>query len=451
MSEHKKLVRMAARAFYRHSSAKERLARTGNAKYDNSAIAQVLVDALTRRTWVKEDDLARAVLLSAKQVRKALLYLEEQRLVTRAHVKEKDKDREARTRQRALENGVDEGIIAERVANIERKTVTYVCLNYSRIVDALTLRIGKARADLKHRVERGPISVLFRCTSDPEVCGKRYSSLDAARLLDPATMQFVCQVCKGEVVQLGGGEDGAPPEPRTREGMKAIWDKFERQMAPVQKQLDRVRGIVPPQYGTLNEWTRARRKAAERAANGGGGGGGGCGGRSGGLSVQLDALEETKFEVTLGLTEEQEAAMEAEANAPKAQPEWVTRNQFEALDRAAGDAATTGEGNGAGDDAAAAAKEAAATEEKIKEEWLRAYLGALKGAHEAGPEASEGGVGAAATTTPPAEPPAALATDDLVAEAMAVEGGDDEWEDVDDDWEDVTSIGKMRDFDREDA
>ena len=218
MSEHKKLVRMAARAFYRHSSAKERLARTGNAKYDNSAIAQVLVDALTRRTWVKEDDLARAVLLSAKQVRKALLYLEEQRLVTRAHVKEKDKDREARTRQRALENGVDEGIIAERVANIERKTVTYVCLNYSRIVDALTLRIGKARADLKHRVERGPISVLFRCTSDPEVCGKRYSSLDAARLLDPATMQFVCQVCKGEVVQLGGGEDGAPPEPQNPRG-----------------------------------------------------------------------------------------------------------------------------------------------------------------------------------------------------------------------------------------
>ena len=447
MSEHKKLVRMAARAFYRHSSAKERLARTGNAKYDNSAIALVLVDALTRRTWVKEDDLARAVLLSAKQVRKALLYLEEQRLVTRAHVKEKDKDREARTRQRALENGVDEGIIAERVANIERKTVTYVCLNYSRIVDALTLRISTARADLKHRVERGPISVLFRCTSDPEVCGKRYSSLDAARLLDPATMQFVCQVCKGEVVQLGGGEDGAPPEPRTREGMKAIWDKFERQMAPVQKQLDRVRGIVPPQYGSLNEWTRARKKAAERAANGGAGGGGaGGGGRAGGLGVQLDTLEETKFEVTLGLTEEQEAAMEAEANAPKAQPEWVTRNQFEALDRAAGDAEAGGEGGGAGDDAAAAAaKEAAATEEKIKEEWLRAYLGALKGAHEAGPEADEGGGGAATTTTTTttaaaaaaAEAPVAIATDDLVAEAMAVEGGDDEWEDVEDDWEDA--------------
>jgi hypothetical protein len=31
--------------------------------------------------------------------------------------------------------------------------------------------------------------------------------------------------------------------------------------------------------------------------------------------------------VTLGLTQEQEAAAEAEANAPKMQPEWITRNQ----------------------------------------------------------------------------------------------------------------------------
>jgi hypothetical protein len=49
----------------------------------------VLIDALTRRTWIKEDDLAKAILLNAKQVRKALHYLEEERIVTRAHVKEK--------------------------------------------------------------------------------------------------------------------------------------------------------------------------------------------------------------------------------------------------------------------------------------------------------------------------------------------------------------------------
>ena len=197
MSEHKKLARLVARAFYRHSSTRDRLARVGNAKFDNSRTAEVLIDALTRRAWVKEDDLARAVLLSSKQVRKALHYLEEQRIVRRAHVKEKDKEREERTRARGEENGVEEAIIAERIRAIEKKIVTYVCLDYSRVVDAVQLRLAAAHADLKYRVEKGPVSVLYKCTSDANVCGKRYSSLDAMRLLDPSTGLFTCQVCKG--------------------------------------------------------------------------------------------------------------------------------------------------------------------------------------------------------------------------------------------------------------
>ena len=428
MSEHKKLARMAIRAFYRHSSSKERLARTGNAKYDNSKIAEVLVDALTRRTWVKEDDLANAVLLSAKQVRKALLYLEEQRLVTRAHVKEKDKDREARTRARAEENNVDEHIIMERIRAIDKKIVTYVCLNYSRVYDALALRIGTARAELRHLAEKGPVTVLFKCVNDPEICGKLYSSLDAARLMDPTTGTFKCAVCAAEVIQCGGGEDGSAPEPRTREAMRAALAKFETQVASVQKQLDKVKGSVPPQYGTLNEYTRARRRAA--AAGGGGGGGGGFGSRGGGLNVQIDSLEDTTFEVTLGLTEEQEAAREAELHAPKAQPEWVTKNQFAAEDAAAG--AGAAEGEAGGKEGASAAGAAEKAEEKIKEEWLRAYLGALKGSSANGsgqtPELPKDGAG-------DEKPPEAMATDDLVAEAMA--GGDEEWEDVEDDWEDA--------------
>jgi transcription initiation factor TFIIE subunit alpha len=181
-----------------------------------------------------------------------------QRIVRRAHVKEKDTERIDRTRARAEENGVEEAIILERLRAIEKKIVTYVCLDYSRIVDAVQLRLATAHADLKYRVEKGPVSVLYKCTNDPDICGKRYSSLDAMRLLDPTTGQFTCQVCRGEVVQLGGGEDGAPPEPRTKEGLKAILGKFELQTAPVVKQLAKVKGLTPPQYGTLNEWTRAK-------------------------------------------------------------------------------------------------------------------------------------------------------------------------------------------------
>ena len=437
MSEHKKLARLVARAFYRHSSTRDRLARVGNAKYDNSRTAEVLIDALTRRAWVKEDDLARAVLLSSKQVRKALHYLEEQRIVRRAHVKEKDKEREERTRARAEENGVEEAIIAERIRAIEKKIVTYVCLDYSRVVDAVQLRLAAAHADLKYRVEKGPVSVLYKCTSDAEVCGKRYSSLDAMRLLDPTTGLFTCQVCRGEVVQLGGGEDGAPPEPRTKEGMKAILAKFETQTAPVLRQLAKVRGLTPPQYGTLNEWTRARRRAFANAAGNGGQGLGSNGqglGSGGGMAINVDNLEDTTFEVTLGLTEEQEAELEAAANPKKAQPEWLKGSVY------VDDEQT--ETNEANDDETKEETEEdrlKKNEEAIKEEWLRAYLEAIKGAG-AAPGDDDGATAADVVGGGGEMAKSHASTDALVDAAvdMADAAADDEeWDDVEEDWEDA--------------
>lgn len=433
MSEHKKLARLVARAFYRHSSTRDRLARVGNAKFDNSRTAEVLIDALTRRAWVKEDDLARAVLLSSKQVRKALHYLEEQRIVRRAHVKEKDKEREERTRARGEENGVEEAIIAERIRAIEKKIVTYVCLDYSRVVDAVQLRLAAAHADLKYRVEKGPVSVLYKCTSDADVCGKRYSSLDAMRLLDPSTGLFTCQVCKGEVVQLGGGEDGAPPEPRTKEGMKAILAKFERQTAPVLKQLAKVRGLTPPQYGSLNEWTRARRRAAANlGANPGANGGHGLGSGGGGsMAINVDNLEDTTFEVTLGLTEEQEAELEAAANPAKAQPEWLKGSQFVDDDPAETDEANETEKEETEE------TRLKKNEEAIKEEWLRAYLEAIKGSASA-PGGDDGAGGAGGGGGEMAKSHAS--TDALVDAAvdMADAAADDEeWDDVEEDWEDA--------------
>ena len=431
MSEHKKLARLVARAFYRHSSTRDRLARVGNAKYDNSRTAEVLIDALTRRAWVKEDDLARAVLLSSKQVRKALHYLEEQRIVRRAHVREKDKEREERTRARGEENGVEEAIIAERIRAIEKKIVTYVCLDYSRVVDAVQLRLAAAHADLKYRVEKGPVSVLYKCTSDAEVCGKRYSSLDAMRLLDPATGMFTCQVCKGEVVQLGGGEDGAPPEPRTKEGMKAILAKFEAQTAPVLKQLAKVRGLTPPQYGTLNEWTRARRRAAANLAGNGGQQGLGSGGQGvgggGGMAINVDNLEDTTFEVTLGLTEEQEAELEAAANPAKAQPEWLKGSVYVDDDQ-------TKTNKAKDDDEKEETEEdrLKKNEEAIKEEWLRAYLEAIKGAAAApgGDDAAGGGEMGKSHGSTDALVDAAVDMADAAAD-------DEEWDDVEEDWEDA--------------
>ena len=55
-------------------------------------VACVVLDALTRRRWVKEDELAADILVNPKQLRKTLRYLEEDQLVLRGAVRETPRD-----------------------------------------------------------------------------------------------------------------------------------------------------------------------------------------------------------------------------------------------------------------------------------------------------------------------------------------------------------------------
>jgi hypothetical protein len=57
-----------------------------------TGVACVILDALTRRRWAKEDDLAADILIHPKQLRKTLRYLEEDQLVLRGAVRETPKD-----------------------------------------------------------------------------------------------------------------------------------------------------------------------------------------------------------------------------------------------------------------------------------------------------------------------------------------------------------------------
>ncbi|XVF03556.1 hypothetical protein REPUB_Repub05bG0003800 [Reevesia pubescens] len=56
---------------------------------DNRWIAIVVVDALTRRLWVREEDLAKELKLHSKQLQRILRLFEEEKLVTRDHRKER--------------------------------------------------------------------------------------------------------------------------------------------------------------------------------------------------------------------------------------------------------------------------------------------------------------------------------------------------------------------------
>jgi transcription initiation factor TFIIE subunit alpha len=124
-------------------------------------------------------------------------------------------------------------------------------------------------------------------------------------------------------------------------------------------QLAKAMKTPAPLYGTLTEWAVARKRYA---ANKGGGGGGG---KRGGAALDVH-LEETKFVVELGSTAE-EQQKQAELEAIKVQPEWVTRNQFEKEDQAQ-------EGRKMEETKATAAPADAA----VQEQYLQALLSALQ-------------------------------------------------------------------------
>jgi transcription initiation factor TFIIE subunit alpha len=162
-----------------------------------------------------------------------------------------------------------------------------------------------------------------------------------------------------------------------------------------------------PLYGTLTEWAVARKRYAQNK-----GGGGGAGGRRGGAA--LDAhLEETKFVVELGSTAE-EQEKQAELDAIKVQPEWVTRNQFEKEDASAADGA---------DADAKVAKDGktdgkSAADSAMQEQYLQALLSALQ------KQQSEVKVEEDATAKEAEAEEIAQAVDDLFGDDM------DEWEDA---------------------
>jgi transcription initiation factor TFIIE subunit alpha len=437
MSEHKKLMRMTVRAFYATSYAKERLNRTTNGqpsttgsvadlahlnmlptgstmtpppivgpkaptvdkktKLDDPRIVEVVVDALTRRTWTREDDLASDLKLSFKQCRKLLTYLEREKLVTRAHVREKDRARAAALAERGITDAPE-----------VKKTVSWCSLNYGRLLDVVRFRLLLVKKRARAAVDKGKVHEVYVCVGPEEECGRTYSSLDAAALLDPMEMVFKCANCGCEVKQAG--RDGAP-EPEgaareTKESLQRRYDELEKQFKPLEAQLAKAMKTPAPLYGTLTEWAVARKRYAQNK-----GGGGGAGGRRGGAA--LDAhLEETKFVVELGSTAE-EQEKQAELDAIKVQPEWVTRNQFEKEDAAAeeegADAKAAKDGKTDGKSAADSA---------MQEQYLQALLSALQ------KQQSEVKVEEDATAKEAEAEEIAQAVDDLFGDDM------DEWEDA---------------------
>lgn len=262
-----RLVKLAARAFYDDIPAKgENQPKTGRS--DNRGIAVVVLDALTRRQWVREEDLAKDLKLHSKQLRRTLRFFEEEKLVTRDHRKETAKG--AKIYSAAVAATADGQHGREGEDKIKLHTHSYCCLDYAQIYDVVRYRLHRMRKKLKDELENKNTVQEYICPN----CAKRYTALDALRLVSPEDEYFHCESCNGELVaesdklaaqEMGDGDDNA--RRRRREKLKDMLQKLEEQLKPLVDQLSRVKDLPVPEFGNLHAW-EIRANAAGRAGNG---------------------------------------------------------------------------------------------------------------------------------------------------------------------------------------
>ena len=361
MSEYRKLARLAARAIYKQTYALE---RKKAASHDDSSkqlkaaggggarpthfgrmqhrefpgVVEIVVDALTRRQWIREDDLAAALKLNPKQLRRVLRHLETLRVLKRSHVKERQALKEQRLVERA---GMSEREASEAV---EKKTASWCCLEYSRIVDTLRFGLKGVKAELERLLAGGTFEESYACKNKEE-CGKRFSALDTARLFDVKRGGFVCDTCGTDVVREGeendeeedGNDDQANASSggiakESKQALKLRMKKFSDQIAGVERQIAKCLRYPAPSFGTLQEYVVAKKRskeAREAAAMGQAGGQGYWGsiGVARGTQAFEQRLEETTFEIQIGGENGDKTTNRGgdDGQEKKEMPEWITR------------------------------------------------------------------------------------------------------------------------------
>ncbi|KAI3972884.1 hypothetical protein MKX01_019542 [Papaver californicum] len=264
-------------------------------------MAVVILDALTRRQWVREEDLAKDLKLGTKQLRHILCIFEEEKLVTRVSRKET-------ARFNAAVANITDGHGKEG----EKKkvhTYSYCCLDYSQICDVVRYKLHHMKQKLKDELDSSNTVEEYLCPR----CKKMYNALDALQLISPTGGGFQFENCNGDLKlasdEMGGGDDNA--RRRRREKSRDMLQKMEEQLKPLLEQLDRVEHLTCPEFGTLKEW-EARASGANGDASG-----------NDPSKSTLPFMGDTKVEVELSGAPVKEEDIEPETGVKKVYPPWI--------------------------------------------------------------------------------------------------------------------------------
>ncbi|MBA0703936.1 hypothetical protein Golax_016228, partial [Gossypium laxum] len=278
------------------------------------------------RQWVREEDLAKELKLHSKQLRRTLRLFEEEKLITREYRKETAKG--AKLYNAAVAATVDgQPSGKEGEEKVKLHTHSYCCLDYAQIYDVVRYRLHRMKKKLKDELEDKNTVQEYVCPG----CSKRYNALDALRLISLEDESFHCERCNGELVaesdklaaeEVGEGDDNA--RRRRRENLKDMLQKMEVQLKPLMEQLNRVKDMPIPEFGTLLSW-ETRVGAAGHALNGASSNdpyknSQGYGG------TPMPFLGDTKVEVAFsGLDSKEDVKTESASTSLKVLPPWMIK------------------------------------------------------------------------------------------------------------------------------
>lgn len=373
-----RLVKLTARAFYDDFATKGDQPKSGRS--DNRGIAVVILDALTRRAWVREEELAKELKLHTKQLRRTLRFFEEEKLITRDHRKESAKG--AKVYNAAVAAAIDGHTGKEGEEKVKMHTHSYCCLDYAQIFDVVRYRLHRMKKKLRDELDSKNTVQEYICPN----CGKRYTALDAIRLISPDDDYFHCESCNGELVAesdkiasqgLADGDDNA--RRHRRETLEKMLRRMEEQLKPLMDQLVRVKDLPVPEFGSLQAWELQ----AGSVARGAGDLNGNDPSKSSQGGTPMPFVGETKVEVAFSGQDEKGDNIKSEGSSSpmKVLPPWMIKQGMNLTKEQRGEAIKqekmdgTSAPMGLSDD-----KKSEASKDDVKniqDEYVKAYYAAL--------------------------------------------------------------------------
>ncbi|MEW5316799.1 MAG: hypothetical protein WDW38_008149 [Sanguina aurantia] len=422
-TEFARLLRLVARAFYsgpcppKGYEDEPEHTRSKFFKIDTTGLGVVVLDYLARQQWVSEAMLMQELTIHPKLLRRALKYLEKERLLMSEH------RRESRRRRKGLvaaavaaagsrggwdiatlqlladedaagdggEEEEDVAAAADGVATVERGlTNSYYAVDYPGCFDMLQLRLHLMRKSLKDQLDPSASTQQYICPTLH--CRKAYTPLDAVHLFDPETHTLRCDHCQAEVQTLTATGEVADEAARRSnlEETRNLLERLDYELRDIEPLVRVLRApehlSSMPNYGTLAEWateeTNRQRREQEVAIRNGGGPG--RGGHGGGGTVGISALSsnyyssETAVHVVVGGSGAEDAGKGAgAAGGAKASrmPQWLTKSSVTGLASnaaAAANAASAG-GSSSAPPTGAAEDEEAARKRAFQEAYMAQF------------------------------------------------------------------------------